>query len=335
MTFKILNDEARGQIAAHIFGAAPPGHPRAGSVSGTDAPAKSYEPPPPRYGGTHTYQSGGSGPTGSQGEGGRQGGNVCVADPRTGFAQPVPPNHDHQCPPDTGTITWRKVFSPGDFGMMCCPNFNEAAAQGGPGGSPGGVRPPTALPEVARCPSGMQQGSPLGAVTRESTRFAQYTAECSNNGGTLTEAHVRGFFVCCRPETPSEPPSGTGTGTGSVEEDGGFPETWGGICSLATLTTDIASKSYGWATIMTSDPAGYPETGDINCTHINDGQFTGQTFSSDTSCENIVSFSGAVYAYNPGGSTIARNTQVVVVRMQDPSEISLVTRAIIVVVPCT
>ena len=45
MTFRILNDEARGQIAAHIFGAAPPGHPRAGSVSGTDAPTRSYDPP--------------------------------------------------------------------------------------------------------------------------------------------------------------------------------------------------------------------------------------------------------------------------------------------------
>lgn len=330
MTFKILNDEAREQIAAHIFGAAPQGHPRAGSVSGTDAPAKSYEPPPFKYGGTHTYLTGGSGPTGSQGQGGLS--IACIRDPRlpATVTGPVPQTAEGKCPPPSGNVVWKQA------GNMCCPTFNEAAAQDGPTGSPGGVKPPTGLSELARCPSGMQQGAPIGAVTRASEKFAQYASECSNKGGTLTESPTSpGWFVCCRPDTPSEPPSGTGTGTGSVEDDGHFPETWNDICSVATPVADIASKSWGWATIMTSVPAAYPETGSISCTNINDGQFTGQTFSSDTSCENIVTFTGAVYAYNPGGSTIARNTQVVVVRMKDTSEFSLVTRAIIVVVPCT
>ena len=330
MTFRILNDEAREQIAAHIFGAAPQGHNRAGSVSGTDAPVRSYEPPPPRYGGTHTYQSGGSGPPGSQGQGGIS--IACIRDPRlpATVTGPVPQTAEGKCPPPSGNVVWQLT------GNMCCPTFNQAAAQGGPGGSPGGVLPPTGLSEVVRCPSGMQQGSPLGAVTRGSTRFASYASGCSDNGGTLTESQSSpGWFVCCRPDTPSEPPSGTGTGTGSVEEDGHFPETWNDICSVATPVADIASKSWGWATIMNSAPADYPETGSVSCTNINDGPFTGDTFSSDTSCESVGLFTSTVYAYNPGGSTIARNTQVVVVRMQDPSEFSSATRAIIVVVPCT
>lgn len=332
MTFKILNDEAREQIAAHIFGAAPPGHPRAGSVSGTDAPAKSYEPPPFKYGGTHTYLTGGSGPTGSQGQGGQA--NMCVADRRTGFAQPVAPNHDGKCPPDTGTITYQ-LLNAGTPNAVCCPSFNEAAAQGGPGGSPGGVRPPTGQPPVVNCPSEMQQGSPLGTVAIFSTGFAQYKYECSNNGGTLTESQSSpGYFVCCRPETPSEPPSGTGTGTGEVKEDDDYPTAFDGICSVATPVADIASKSWGWAKINISTRRLTKRGETRDCTDEQDGEFLGSTYSSDLSCEALAGDPiETVYAYNPGGTTIARNTQVVVVRT-DATD-SYMTRAIIVVVPCT
>ena len=329
MTFKILNDEAREQIAAHIFGAAPAGHNRAGSVSGTDAPAKSYEPPPPKYGGKHKYKPGGSGPTGSRGEDGT---SMCLVDinlpPGHPAALPVPPNHDGKCPPNSGTLTYQ-LLNAGTPQAICCPSYNQDAAQDGPGGSPGGVRPPTGQMPVIQCPSGMQQGNPLGAVTRGSTRFAQYTSECSNNGGTLTESQSSpGIFVCCRPDTPSEPPSGTGTGTGSVEEDRDYPAAWDGICSVAAPLADIAAKSWGWVQVQFA--LGILSS---NCTNVAIGTFSERVSSSDTSCINGASQMDHAFAYNPGGTTVSRDQSVVVVR-QDTSD-SYMTRAIIVVVPCT
>ena len=62
MTFRILNSEARGQIAAHLFGGPSDTHPRAGSVSGTDViTTPGVEPPPYDTRGGHSYGTGGEG----------------------------------------------------------------------------------------------------------------------------------------------------------------------------------------------------------------------------------------------------------------------------------
>jgi len=326
MTFKILNDEARGQIAAHIFGAAPPGHPRAGSVSGTDAPAKSYEPPPPTYGGKHTYNSQGSGPTGSQGEGGTRPRReiACMVDinlpPGHPAALPVPPNHDGKCPPNSGTVTYQ-LINAGTPQAICCPTFNEAAAQD----NPGGVKPPTGQPPVTQCPSG---SNALGALVKPGhAQYAHTQSACANGGGSWNTSGE--FHYCCFPDTPpSEPPSGTGTGTGTVEEDRDYPAAWDGICSVAAPLADIAAKSWGWVQVQFAITA---LTG--SCTNALGGAFSERSSSSDTSCINEAENMDHAFAYNPGGTTVSRDQSVVIVR-QHTSD-SYMTQAIIVVVPCT
>ena len=340
MTFRILNDEARGQIAAHIFGSAPPGHPRAGSVSGTDAPAKSYEPPPPKYGGTPEYDPTGGGGGGGSGGGGGGGGTMCLTDKRTGWARPVPPNHDGKCPPDSGTLTYR-LLNAGTPEAACCPSSIQTGTQD----NPGGVLPPTGLPPVYRCPSGTKDQMPPGLFQGHAD-FNRNKAICLKKGSWVESPVTAGFFHCCVPETPSEPssgtgtgtgtppsgtggtpPSGTGTGTGKVTDDA-YPTSWDGICSVATPLADIAAKSWGWARIK------YAVTfGTADCTGVSGGAFSSASYSSDTSCSDISSGDASVFAYNPGGSTIARNTSVVVVR--EFTAESYMTRAIIVVVPCS
>ena len=305
MTFKIFDDNARDQIADHIIGSPPSGHPRFGGVSGTDVhTSATLDPPcygvtcprPPDYG---TCVGSGCAET--------QDGRFAYIDCDKG----IHADHSGKCPP--GYI--RQVDQKGL--VYCCPKKTD-----------GGVKttPPTdssnACDEGTRLVLAMKRGQGGEAG------YAAFRKKCEDMKGTMSwdKSKHPHKLVCCAEndygdgtKPPTKTPQ-TPVATYPVKPVLHPPPVAGSLIVLRTATA-IGGKQMGTAMKVLLTPAAGVVFSDAACDYTTPRQWgilganASDSFNKNLCEEGKTSDSS--YAtrflklYNPGNSTIPKDTDVV------------------------
>jgi hypothetical protein len=361
MTFRILNDEALGQVASHILGGPTHTHPRTGSVSGTDVHmpvgnSKEYD------GGTgHSYDSGGT-------TGGYQQGGGGQTPPTPGFGQQanidcaggVPQLNGGGCPEDGNGWVWQQDENGIGY---CCPMLGDGeTGGGGDGGGGGGTRPFCTVEEgsvndygaydVAK--SRQANASRPFNGDSPSTWLAKLIPKCRRmHGRPRTRSwtrdpgegqslvHMRAWWCCRRGGGDSggggqtgggqtggggTPPDGTGTGTGQTGGGGGsLTPAQRQIVFQGYVLQDLDPGAYGWLACGKSGPKEMRS----NCEKEEDPPHPlGKKGSGFPDCDDEDHV--MMWAHNPGSAKIDQGQNVVSVR-----DFIGATTVTIVVVPCS
>ena len=296
MTFKIFSDDARKQIADHIIGSPPAGHPRFGDYKGTDVHTpQNIE--PPCYGSTC--------PQPIQSCVGSTCPETVGVDPIIDCTGGVPTDHSGNCHSgfNLRTDPHGKPY--------CCPGVEVDYIPPTPGSMcDPGSRVTFARSNFSNLAEGLQRGA---------------RAACNNAGGVFHLNPATDTAWCCTPEQQqtTKPPNTTPTPVAPIYPDkprvsDGAPAISG--VRIARTVNDIAAGAVGLGYFAHLSPGSGSTFSAAPCDYTTAQNYAPSLPSrssaiSKADCKNLAEGSLRVMyskIYNPGSATIPINTTIVV-----------------------